>query len=139
MSEYSALEQWLTSNAVVVFIIMSIGFAALVKLSLMVWAQHKKIEESEITRLVDRIEDLVEQIKFLFKSQDDHNEKLDNLTGRVGKVEKRLGEHFTRCNEREKVLTDIGDRQKAAIEKYDKAILRRSSDIMLHAHTERGE
>jgi len=122
--EYHAWEIWIQSNAILMLTLFGVGFAALVKLSLMVWEQHKKLETSEFSKLVGKMEDLVDQIKFLFKGQEHQEEKLDGAVVRIGKLEKRIGEHFVRCNEREKMVADIKNRQDNAIQRYDKALLR---------------
>jgi len=119
------MEVWVkfvTDNIILVALLLIAGFGLLTRLSVLVWQQHKELESSELARFVDKIEDLVDR-------QNSHIEKLDHLSGRVSKVEKRLGEHFIRCNEREKLLSDIGERQKSAINKYDKALLTYSKEI----------
>ncbi len=122
--EYHAWEIWIQSNAILMLTLFGVGFAALVKLSLMVWEQHKKLETSEFAKLVEKMEDLVDQIKFLFKGQEHQERKLDGAIVRISKLEKRIGEHFVRCNEREKLVIDIKNRQDKSIQKYDKALLR---------------
>ena len=50
-------------------------------------------------------------------------DKLDDQGDRLGKLEKSVGEQFTRCGEREKVLSDIRLRQDFNIRKFDAALL----------------
>ena len=87
-------------------------------------AEKNRTAESKFEQLIQRMDTLVEQIGHLFRDQEMVTESVKVLGVRVGKVEKRIGEHFVRCNEREKLIYDIKDRQANAIKKYDGALLR---------------
>jgi len=82
--------------------------------------------ETKFEQLIQQLDTLVQQIGHLFRDQEIVTESVKVLGVRIGKVEKRIGEHFVRCNEREKLIYDIKDRQANAIKKYDGALLRQT-------------
>ena len=89
------------------------------------FSEKEKTAETKFEQLIQRMDNLVEQLSHLFRDQEIVNTSISNLGVRVGKVEKRIGEHFIRCNEREKVITNIQSLQKSSIVKYDKALVTR--------------
>ena len=69
-------------------------------------AEKDKTAESKFEQLIQQMNDLVEQIRHLFRDQEIVTQSISNLGERVGNVEKRLGQSDTRCNEREKHILD---------------------------------
>lgn len=69
-------------------------------------AEKDKTAESKFEQLIQRMDDLVEQISHLFRDQEIVTQSVANLGARIGTVEKRLGQSDTRCSEREKHILD---------------------------------
>ena len=110
MNHYTAWQQWLAVNTPVVILVIGLLAGAVAKLVHIVWSERKVTEDSNIDRLIASIDKLVERIDELFEKHDSHET-------RIGRLEKRIGEHFTRCNEREKMIEDIKDRQNKGLER----------------------
>ena len=108
----AAWQLWVFENSILMILVVFILAGAVVTLAKMFWNQYRNNEETSITRLGDGIEKLVKRIDDLIHKHDDHE-------ARIGRVEKRIGEHFTRCNEREKLITDIKKRQDKGLEKLN--------------------
>jgi len=143
MDTYRAWEVWCHSNIPVVMLIIISGTGGFAWMFNRLLNQHKDfcamkenfhkeleikqnmVEKSQITRLVDKIEVLVEQNRQLFQKHDNHNERLNEFGHRINKVEKRVGENTMRCDEREKVLISL----KAQQESHNKAFLCRTTNI----------
>jgi hypothetical protein len=123
MNQTSAWATILSDNAPVVLVLFSILGITIAKMSHMIFSQHKKIETSALEKVAGKIDELVDQIKILFLKHDGVMDKLDDQGDRLGKLEKSVGEQFTRCGEREKVLSDIRIRQDFNIRKFDAALL----------------
>ena len=121
MSQYTAWQEWIAMNTPVVILVVGLLAGAVAKLLHTVWNDRKSVEDSNIDRLIISIEKLVKRIDDLFIKHDNHDT-------RIGKLEKRIEVHFTRCNEREKVIEDIKERQDFSIKKFDKAIIDRKGD-----------
>ena len=130
MNEYTAWEHWFAINTPLVLLMFAVMSGAVAKLALMLWKTHKDAEGSNIDRLVKSIEALVARIDELFEKHDGHGV-------RIGKLEKRIGEHFIRCNEREKVIEGIQETQRVNIIKYDSALMKRQADIPCTDRTDR--
>lgn len=130
MNQYSVWEHWFAMNTPLVVLAFTVLGGAVIKLALMVWKNHKDTEESNIDRLVKSIRDLVERLDELFSKHDGHGV-------RIGKLEKRIGEHFTRCNERERLILNIQEVQRSSIVKYDTALMNRTSDVKCQDRTDR--
>ena len=123
MNQTSAWATILADNAPLVVVLFAIMGAAVVKLVHMVVTQHRTIEQAELGRVADKLGELISQIKVLFLKHDKVMDKFDDQGGRLGKLEKAVGEQFTRCDEREKVLSGIRRRQDFNIRKFDTALL----------------
>jgi len=131
MNEYTAWQLWIQENTVVILALIAVGFAALVKTSHTIWQQHKefedarrkaekeiqaereKTEKSEMGRVADKLQDLVDQIKFLFTRQDDHGKKLQDHSIQIGElktdIEGLRGEikkQDAKCSERGKFVDE---------------------------------
>ena len=113
----------LANNAPLVVLLFTLAVVTIGKMGHMIWQQHRKIEKSELGRVADKLGELISQIKILFMKHDGVMDKLDDQGNRLGKLEKAVGEQFTRCGEREKVLSDIRIRQDFNIRKFDAALL----------------
>ena len=130
MNDYAAWEIWIHNNIPVVVLVTATGFAAFSLLfkrhlnqyteftekkeQLLKELSDKKdqVENSQIIRLVDRIEILVDQNRLLFSKQDAHAEKFLQIDRRFNRVEVALGVQETRCSERERTLDQqIGGRR----------------------------
>lgn len=77
--------------------------------------ERTKTSAAETSKIVAEIKRLVDEIKKLFA---DHK----SLEMRVGKVENRMGEHFIRCNERERLVLDIKKKQDERLENLNLAL-----------------
>ena len=120
----------ITNNVPLVLILFTVLFASLVKLSLMVWNQRSDIEKSNVTLLIEKIDTLVEKIDALFSKHDNHEVRIDSL-------ENRVGNHFSLCKEREKLLADIKTRQDYHIEKFNLALVDRANEVKREDRTDR--
>lgn len=87
----------LAENAPVVLVVISLlsmiiaaGFGLLAKLAYMIWQQHRENEKTELSRVADKLEDLVDQIKTLFTRQDEHGKKLDEQGKEIGGIKADL-------------------------------------------------
>ena len=123
MNQASAWATILADNAPLVVVLFAIMGAAVVKLVHMVVTQHRTIEQSELGRVADKLGELISQIKVLFLKYEGVMDKLDDQGNRMGKLEKAVGEQFTRCDEREKVLSGIRRRHDFNIRKFDVTLL----------------
>ena len=122
MGEYAAWEVWIHNNIPIVVLVTVMGFAAfslLFKRHLNLYTdfsakkeqllkelgdKKEQVENSQIIRLVDRIEILVDQNRLLFAKQDAHAERFLQIDRRFNRVEVALGVQATRCSERERTL-----------------------------------
>ncbi len=100
----SSWEIWIQNNTVIVRFIGAFLIYAVGHLATMVWKQRKEVEKSELGRVADKLQDLVEQIQYLFQKQDITLTSIDNLGGRVTTLEKKTEAHVAKCDEREKTL-----------------------------------
>jgi len=66
--------------------------------------QRAAIENSKFDRMLDRLDDLVTQIKVLFLKHDDHENKLATQSAAISRHDRIIAEQHTRCTEREKAL-----------------------------------
>ncbi len=69
-------------------------------------AEKDRTTETKFEQLIQRMDNLVEQISHLFRDQEIVTQSISNLGERVGNVEKRQGEQDTKCIEREKHVQD---------------------------------
>ena len=113
MTKQTAWQLWVSDNSILMILVVVLLAGAVITLAKMFWNQYRNNEDSNINRLINSIDNLVKRIDELFEKHDFHEV-------RIGKLEKRIGEHFIRCNEREKLITDIKKRQDKGIEKLDK-------------------
>lgn len=123
MTDFQAWEIWLQSNAVLILALIGIGLGALVKLSLMVWNQHQALEKSELSRVVDKIDELVTQIQVLFKKQDNTLDEISDIKRTVATLDKNHCATNVLCVERGKIISDIKERQ----DRLDSIILNHKS------------
>ncbi len=103
----SSWELWIQGNTVVVRVVVAFLGYAVGHLAMTVWKQRKEVEQSELGRVADKLQDLVEQIQYLFQKQDITVTSIDNLGGRVTTLEKKQEADRAKCNEREKLVIDI--------------------------------
>ena len=130
MNQYTAWEHWFAINTPLVLLMFAVVSGVATKLALMLWKNHKDNEESNIDRLVKSIEALVTRIDELFVKHDGHGV-------RIGKLEKRVGEHLAQCAEREKVMLNLQKTQRNSIMKYDAALMQRTTDVSCADRTDR--
>ena len=125
MSQYTAWEHWIQTNVVIIMLIMSLGFGALIWLAKLqrdqrkefkvkkdalegeLAAKQKEIEDSEMAKLVVQIKNLVEQIQFLFQRHDTSDKEIKGLHARVGNVEKRISEGFAHCADKQNAINEL--------------------------------
>ena len=110
MDSYTAWQLWVFENSLLMILAVVLLAGAVITLAKMFWNQYRNNEDSNINRLIKSIDKLVCRIDELFEKHDFHE-------NRISKLEKRQGEHFTRCNEREKLVLDIKHRQDKGLEK----------------------
>ena len=162
VTEYQDITRIVVTNIPIVLFLITICFIVIGKLFHVLWKQHKdfnvekrqlnkekdelkkeveekreEIEKSEISRVVDKIEDLVEQIKFLFTGQREMNAELSDVKLRVGNNEKKIASQCAICKERVNIISDIKERQDYNIAKFDKALIDRAIDVKRVDRTDR--
>lgn len=69
-----------------------------------------KVQATELSRIADRITDLVEQNKVLFTKFDNHAKSISELNLRTTKLERGQYSQDIRCAEREKQFTLVMDK-----------------------------
>ncbi len=137
MPTYNVWEIWVMQNLPLVFVIAFFGS------SIFVWMFNKLIEqkkefalekgnlqkevkEAQDSKLVEKIEALIDQVQFLFSGQREINDDIETIKTDVSALHEQASNHITRCCEREKVLLNIKERQDQSIAKFDKALLHRN-------------
>ena len=122
-TEYASWAKIVTTNIPLILMLIVVCFGIIGKLFHLLWVQHKdierqkkKTEKSELSRVLEKIETLIEQTQFLFKKQDNTNDRIDEQELRIGTVEKKQAERDATCQEREK---SVNDKFKNMYRRYD--------------------
>ena len=117
MNELTLWQKILMNNTPVVLVLFAVGFAVMSRLLWLIVQQQRDmatqkemadkeireqkdlVEKTELSKLTDRIVDLLDRFKDLSRRNDENGERLDIL-------EKKQVEHGAQCVEREKSVND---------------------------------
>ena len=115
MSDLTAWQGWFVNNTPLVTLTFVILAGVSSKLFLTIVKERKDTEDKNVNRLVESIDRLVDRMDELFEKNDGHE-------ARLGRIEASVNAHLAKCVEREKVLTDIKEKQTFHINKFNDAI-----------------
>ena len=121
MNEFASWTKIITENVPVVMLLLSIGFGTIAFLSNKLFEQKKELDNNSIQVLVKDINALVARINELFTLHSTHERRIEGL-------ETDVSTHLAKCTEREKMLVDIKREQTFHINKFNDALVPRSTE-----------